>query len=173
MEPDLPLRDIHLPAPVGWWPPAPGWWILLFGIPLLAILLAWLWRFLRRKTPKKLALAELEAIAKDGGDAGEKVRQIAILLRRTALSIYPREEVAGLVGEEWLTFLDTPLKHKGFSEGAGRLLIEAPYRRQAHGDLDALFALCREWIKCLPKPVGRPSSRQGALKGTLQPTRKP
>ena len=63
MDPNLPLRDIHLPAPISWWPPAPGWWLLLFGIPTLLILLAWLWRWVRRKTVRKLALAELESIA--------------------------------------------------------------------------------------------------------------
>ncbi len=27
MEPsELPLRDLHLPDAVGWWPLAPGWW---------------------------------------------------------------------------------------------------------------------------------------------------
>ena len=31
----LPLRDLHLPEPVGWWPPAPGWWILLLLVTTL------------------------------------------------------------------------------------------------------------------------------------------
>ena len=25
----IPLRDLHLPEVVGWWPLAPGWWVLL------------------------------------------------------------------------------------------------------------------------------------------------
>ena len=25
----LPLRDLHLPEAIGWWPLAPGWWVLL------------------------------------------------------------------------------------------------------------------------------------------------
>jgi len=159
MEQDLPLRDIHLPEPISWWPPAPGWWILLIVVPTLAFLLAWLWRWLRRKTPRKLALQELESIVQGGQDAQEKVRRIAILLRRTALSVYPREEVAGLAGEAWLAFLDGPLQDKGFSAGAGRLLIEAPYRREAQADVEGLAGLCRAWIKSLPR-----ASRQALAK---------
>jgi hypothetical protein len=159
MEPNLPLRDIHLPAPISWWPPAPGWWLLLFGIPTLLILLVWLWRWVRRKTVRKLALAELESIAGSNADAREKVQGLAILLRRVALSVYPREQVAGLVGEPWLAFLDGPSGEKRFSAGAGRLFIEAPYRREVQADLDALFALCREWIKHLPKSPVRQSRR--------------
>ena len=36
-EPLADLRDIHLPQPISWWPPAPGWWILL-GLLLVSIL---------------------------------------------------------------------------------------------------------------------------------------
>ena len=139
MEPNLPLRDIHLPDPIGWWPPAPGWWLLLFGVPTLLILLWWLWRLVRRTTVKKLALAELEFIAQSDADARDKVQQLAILLRRTSLSLHPREQVASLVGEQWLSFLDGPMENDSFSQGAGRLFIEAPYRREVQADLGALY----------------------------------
>jgi len=151
MEPNLPLRDIHLPNPIGWWPLAPGWWLLLFGVPALLILLWWLWRLVRRKTVKKLALAELESIAQSNADARDKVQDLAILLRRVSLSLYPREQVASLVGEQWLAFLDSTMGNGSFSKGVGRLFIEAPYRREVQTDLDALYALCREWVKHLPK----------------------
>ena len=30
MDPEqIPLRDLHLPEAIGWWPLAPGWWILI------------------------------------------------------------------------------------------------------------------------------------------------
>ena len=42
-----PLDQLHpliAPAPVGLWPPAPGWWLLLAVLPLLG----WgLWRLRR------------------------------------------------------------------------------------------------------------------------------
>ena len=43
---DLPLRDIHLPDPVSWWPMAPGWWLLFF---LLVLLISLSIFFLRRR----------------------------------------------------------------------------------------------------------------------------
>ena len=55
---DLPLRDIHLPDPVSWWPPAPGWW-LLFGLSLvLGGLLVW-HRLRRRRREAAARQAEL------------------------------------------------------------------------------------------------------------------
>ena len=58
MNPDsLPLRDIHLPAPLGWWPLAPGWWIV--GALVFALLIAgliWLWKRQNRQ-PQGATLA--------------------------------------------------------------------------------------------------------------------
>lgn len=117
MEQELPLRDIHLPAAVGWWPLAPGWWLLLAGLVALAGFSAWLWWFLSRQTVKKLALRELESIRTGDASAVDKVRQINILLRRVALSLHPREDVAGLVGAEWLAFLDRIVQKKTAAKG--------------------------------------------------------
>lgn len=158
MDPNLPLREIHLPDPVSWWPPAIGWWLLLFGLPTLVALLVWLWRRWRKMTVRKLALREFESLAQTPMDAGEKVQRLAILLRQICLSAYPRAEVAGLVGADWLAFLDRQLGDRRFSEGEGRLLLEAPYRRQCDADLEALFALCRLWLKRLPKSVQPPAA---------------
>lgn len=152
MEQQLPLRDIHLPEPVGWWPPAIGWWLLLILVPLLVLGVMWLIRRLRRVSPVKLARRELDALRADGSlDPAEKVRRLSILLRRTALSVYPRDEVAGLAGEAWLRWLDEPLGEPRFSQGAGRLLVDAPYRPAPPTDLDELLDLCRDWLRALSK----------------------
>ena len=39
------LRDIHLPEPISWWPPAPGWWILAVAS---CALLAWILKYLHQ-----------------------------------------------------------------------------------------------------------------------------
>ena len=28
----LPLRDLHLPETIGWWPLAPGWWFAIAAL---------------------------------------------------------------------------------------------------------------------------------------------
>lgn len=159
MDQQLPLRDIHLPEPVGWWPPAIGWWLLLILVPLLVLGVMWLVRRLRRASPVKLARRELDALRADASlDPAEKVRRLSILLRRTALSVYPRDEVAGLAGEAWLRWLDEPLGEPRFSQGAGRLLADAPYRPAPAADVDELLDLCRDWLKALSKSRRRRSA---------------
>lgn len=150
MNPELPLRDIHLPPAVGWWPLAPGWYALAVGILALLLFGWWLWRRLRRVTVVKATLRQLDAIAARQQAPVEQVRELALVLRRACLSAYPREDVAGLTGEDWLRFLDQSLPERPFSEGPGRLLLDAPYRPHCDGDLKALLDLCRAWARRLP-----------------------
>lgn len=153
----LPLRDIHLPAPVSWWPPAPGWWALLGLVILLSLSILAFRAVQRRRRVRVAALKALKGISADfsaDGDAHRLVKSLSILLRRTCLSYFPRAEVAGLTGEKWLRFLDGCLDWGNlsarFSEGPGRSLITAPYQPQAEIDGDKLLVLCGHWIQALP-----------------------
>ncbi|MEZ5577178.1 MAG: DUF4381 domain-containing protein [Candidatus Competibacteraceae bacterium] len=123
------LRDIHLPEPVSWWPPALGWW-LLAALSLVVIAgLLWLWRYRRRQTPRRAALAELARLRGDfrrDGDGTAVATGISALLRRLALAHFPRTQVAGLVGDAWLQFLDRTGGDNQFSAGPGRALIRSP-----------------------------------------------
>ncbi len=149
----LPLKDIHLPQAVGWWPPAPGWWLLALLIALAVALLFWLYKILTRKTAVKAAKKMLLEIQQNNGQTDfEKLCAISALLRRTAISCYPRSETAALTGSDWLQFLDNSMPGRPFSEGSGKILIDAPYRRHA-GDalpMDDLIRLCRDWLNSIP-----------------------
>ena len=160
----LPLRDIHLPAPISWWPPAIGWWIVLVLVLLVIGLGVWLTLRRRRKllSAGYLARTELVEVRKryqQHGDVRLLAGELSILLRRLSISAYPREEAAGLTGERWLQHLDRPLPEKPFTSGAGRILIEAPYRRQVRIDeIDPLFKLCETWIDAVAHGKGKPAA---------------
>lgn len=150
----LPLKDIHLPEAIGWWPPAIGWWILAVLIILLIIFLSWLYKRLKRKTALKTAKKLLAEIQQDPvQDNLQKLRELSALARRVAISISPRAEAAGLTGNEWLTFLDSSMKGTPFSEGIGQLLADAPYRNTAPTDTQILqlISLCEDWLKTCAK----------------------
>jgi len=158
---ELPLRDIHLPDPVPFWPLAPGWWILA-GILITAVISVWLIH--RRKqylklTAIRLAREELERIVRkyeEDRNSLTLAREISTLLRRVSISLFPRIEVASLTGEKWLTFLDKQLDGSPFSRGEGRLLAEAPYRDElTTTDVDILLKHCSDWIEAVSRLKGK------------------
>jgi hypothetical protein len=162
MEPtELPLRDLHLPEPIGWWPLAPGWWVL---IAIAAGLLAWLLKkYLERRAhaaARRYALRQLRTYSSEYARHGNAVllgTQLSELVRRTMLAYAPRAEVAGLTGDDWLRWLDRDLDRPHFTTGDGRPLIEWPYRdpgtRIDRSDVAALVDAVR---LRLSTPVGNP-----------------
>jgi hypothetical protein len=152
----LPLRDIHLPPPVSWWPPAPGWYLVAaLGVVLILGLAYWAYRRRQRRV-QRAAQTELQRLRRTyikTGDGQRLARELSVLLRRVCLSRLPREQVAGMTGEAWLALLDRQLPEKqagGFSQGPGRALVEAPYNPRARVEGEQLLTLCAVWIQQLP-----------------------
>lgn len=147
---ELPLRDIHLPADIGWWPPAPGWWVLAAAV-LVAVGFA-VRRLLRprRVDPVKEAdtrMASVEAAFRDSGDTLRLLQDLSGLLRQVAMSALGRPAAAAPVGAEWLALLDRLGDTDAFTAGAGRALADGPYRPAAAADADAVLAVCRDWLR--------------------------
>ena len=151
MEPNqLNLRDIHLPDPIGWWPPAIGWWLLAVLIPLLSVLIIWLYKRITRKTAIKAAKKLLLKIKLDSSiDEMNKLIELSAVIRRVAISISPRAETASLTGQTWLEYLDSSVKGTPFTLGAGKVLADTHYQNTPSSDLDipALINVCEDWLK--------------------------
>ena len=147
----LPLRDLHLPEAIGWWPLAPGWWVVLAIVG--AVLGYVLWRTYKRwqfNAPRRFALRELaryEAEFLEHRDPIRLGKQVSELLRRGMLAYAPRDEVAGLTGEAWLAWLDRGMPVPYFHTEGGKSLLNLPYRDPegdfSDVDINALLSAVR------------------------------
>ena len=166
-EPPLTLRDIHLPDPLSWWPPAPGWWVVTGLLVITLGLAGSYWRWRRSSRTRALALRALAemvtAHARHRNDA-RLARALSALLRRATLAqlpprtasgtrTAPRHEVAGLTGEAWLQFLERSMPDRPFTQGPGRILLVAPFQKSggeaSSQEMAALLALCRRYLRSL------------------------
>ena len=145
----LALRGIHLPETLGWWPPALGWWLLAILIPLLCVLIVWIYRRISRKTAIKTAKKLLIAISNDHTlDDKDKLNKLSALIRRVVVSTSARHETASLTGQRWLEYLDSSVNGSPFTSGAGRFLADALYQKSPIVDLDisSLISVCENWL---------------------------
>lgn len=157
------LADIHLPAEVSFWPPAPGWWVVaVLVLAALAYGGFLLYRRWQRQQKLDMALMEIQQVHKlysswqqssadDTGTAGiTLLHGCNSVLKRVALVHYPEQEVASLNGPAWLRFLDRTGNTDAFTNGHGRVLGDGAYRRSWQADAVAAEALVQEsqsWIK--------------------------
>jgi hypothetical protein len=145
------LADIHLPDGVSWWPLAPGWWILLTLVILLAIGF-FIWR--KRKARNNYRLIAQQELARIYGEyqssqnAAAYLQALSLLLRRTALTAYPRTFNASIKGNEWLQWLGSvcPESQGAFSGETGKALLIGPYQKNPQVDVGALQQLSELWI---------------------------
>lgn len=149
------LADMHMPDPVSWWPPAPGWWILSVIVLLtLAAAVYWIRKRRQKSAPRRFALAELNRLETELLSAGERhafVVELSALLRRAAIQAHGRAAVASLAGDDWLAFLDSSGNTNHFTRDVGQLLADAAYRPantiDENADLTTLAEFVRDWLK--------------------------
>lgn len=146
----LPLRDIHLPMAVAWWPPAWGWWVVavLLATGIVAVLL-----FARRRRQKKPQRECLQILARaqrlaERGQTGPALGSVSVGLKRLAMTLYPEEPVAGLAGQCWLEWLDAH-GTGSFTSGEAEALARLPYT-QSGATLEESMAViqsARAWAR--------------------------
>lgn len=150
------LRDIHLPAPIGWWPLAPGWYGLA-GLILLMILtgLFFFHRHYLNGRAKRHALRLLESYRQQyphSANSQLTSARVSELLKRVALVYFPRQKVAGLQGDSWLSFLNNTATGLDFKQIQTELL-QLPYQPASSDiNLNLLFTLAKSWISQRRKP---------------------
>jgi hypothetical protein len=165
------LHDIVVPDPTPWWPPAPGW-LWLAGMAAVLLVLALLAAFIRwqKNRYRREAFAELARLASAASPAGSGglLPALGELLKRTALTAYPREDVATLTGPRWFAFLDSTGGTR-FSAGLGEALERATYLARSEEQESAraleLVREVRTWIRRhgpLRTVSGAASGRDGA-----------
>lgn len=151
-DPLAQLRDIHAPGMIETWPPAPGWWLLAaLALAILLYGIYWLiqrWLANRYRREAMSELNELKNTWAADGDDQLFLASLQQLLKRVALTRFPRDQVAGLTGEAWVQFLDRSTGSHDFSMAAeSEALIDGAYRKDANIDINALEEAARTWIE--------------------------
>lgn len=154
----LPLRDIHLPDPVSWWPPAIGWWLLVVAIVLAAI---GIWLGIRHLATRQrrnrlyhLAEREINRIETEyraAHDSHLALQKLSILMRRIGMTVYDRKRIASLCGDEWTDWLTNSSVPAEARAGSIRLLADGPYNKDVSADLSPLISHCRVWLRSITK----------------------
>lgn len=152
MNPDLlsQLRDIHTAAPVGWWPPAPGWWVLAL---LLLVLLGWLgrrvlarYRVHQRRKQMLGWVDHLNANIDPQRDPQAYLSTLNRIFKLVALRAFPDQHCAVLSGQKWVDFLIEKTNKTQSAETLG-VLATGPYDPAPKFNPDQLSELSRYWIR--------------------------
>lgn len=134
------LVEPAAPEPVSLAPQTAGWTVL--GIVLLAAILVFGFRWF--KAWRANAYRREAALALD--EAGADSAGIAMILRRTALSAFPREDVASLTGDAWIGFLNDT-GGGSFDPVSAERLSKASYQRKSPPADDQLRQQAMLWVK--------------------------
>jgi Domain of unknown function (DUF4381) len=150
------LHDIVQAPDVPWWPPAPGWFWLAGGLIILLVLIG-VYALLRwqKNCYRREGLAEIdrmEAVVSQPARRTSVVIALNELLKRGALSVWPRDQVASLTGPLWIDFLNRTRGQKQSLRLDPETFSRAPYDERFAAGLSEqkvrdLALSARAWFK--------------------------
>jgi hypothetical protein len=143
----LALEDIITPQGVSSWPPAPGWWISIVIVLVIALVLAIFYRRYQKKWGyRREALALLEEYKKSPNTTETAIKYLECL-KRTAMSAYPNKAIDSLYGSAWFTFLNQQTPEPLFEAELESIICTTQYQKAFHLLDDKLYKAIEMWIK--------------------------
>ncbi|ADE54715.1 DUF4381 domain-containing protein [Coraliomargarita akajimensis] len=143
------IVEAEFPEPVSLMPSTPGWWLLLLA--MVGLLVRALWRRRQRYMRdryRREALTQLATIkAQLAEGTFEVVRDLAPLLRATAMAATDRAEWSSLQGDAYTEALaELAPEQDRLPVTALHRLAYAPLDEVSTYDLDGLIAALETWI---------------------------
>ena len=152
MNPDVlaQLKDIHTAAPLPWWPPAPGWWIVaLLGL----VLLVWVARRLMARYRVHQRRIQMLGWVDHLNTSIDPIKQpqhylstVNRVFKVVALRAFPDQQCALMAGNEWADFVRRNLKTNQ-PDTILSVLSSGPYEPSPQFEPEAISELARAWIK--------------------------
>jgi hypothetical protein len=135
------LHDFYQPPPPSWRPQTIGWYVVfaVLGVLLVGVVVHFVRKWIANSY-RRDALRELECVPADG---------ISALLKRAALCVWPRETVAPLSGDAWLSFLNETGRDDSFQRSPGNQIerIALTSSKLSSEEENTLRTIAGHWIR--------------------------
>ena len=141
------LHDVIVPNAVGFFPLAPGWYmVLLLLLGLLFHFAIQAYKYHKKSQYRREALKELTSYSQENK---ENALALLLLAKRVAIAAYERKEIAKLSDSPWWDFLEKHSKAKVSSharEDIAKLLYDDAYVMESVL-FDEITKFVTLWIK--------------------------
>jgi hypothetical protein len=157
-EPTLQLRDIHLPAEPGYWPLAPGWWVLIvIALVLIYFLYKKIAKIRQLKHTNNLMQQELLVIRESYAKHKDKHKlaiDVSNLLNRFVRHVLKDSNASSLTGDAWIAYLNSRVQGNVFDDFKNEL-TQAQYQKNVEFDDSRLFSTVKNYFPKAIKSINK------------------